>query len=224
MGYIKKSENTFKELCAKYPKLNGKIMKFMAARQSFAKAIEGYRLYLAFQILDIENILTNSGGYFEYVATRICGISRSSLYGYKNYARHCLSNCPCLKGKTAAEVVALFDAKSAPVEKIFEELGNKFPGFSQKDFYAAELPAPKERVKFKEEDAAKIIDENFELYNEFKDAFGVLTARIYETDPKKQLFKYVPSVELKDVKEKLEEASSQIDEILEERRRLEHEQ
>lgn len=218
MGNIKKSKNTMQELCAQFPKLEEKLNKFIRVRSCFLHGIRLAALQIAFRACEIDDMLKNTG-LSEWVLTEGLKISKTSLYNFKNLSRHCLENCLSLKDMDAAAVVAMFEKKDCTIgNQILEELGEKFPTFSLKDFYARTLSDGEKKKKIPELPpqtlkANEIMDKQLAFQNQT----GLFGLWFTESENVNFLYEEMPLESLRMAKEVADTASANIGRILEER-------
>ena len=216
MANIKKNENTLKNLFERFPSLEGKLRAFANLRDGSLHYVRLAAIQTAFRADEIDDMLIHTG-FSQWVLTDILRISKRSLYNFKNLCMHCLENCPCVKGKKAAEIVALFEEKNSTIgEQILEDLREKFPTFSIRDFYAKELPAPEK----KKSEVPAISDEAWEIINKqekFQNQTGLFGLWFSEADNINFLYDEMPLDLLRQAKEVADAASANIARILEER-------
>ena len=218
MGNIKKSKNTLQELCAQFPKLEDKLNKFIRVRSCFLHGIRLAALQIAFRACEIDDMLKNTG-LSEWVLMEGLKISRRSLYNFKNLCRHCLENCPSLKDMDAAAVVAMFEKKNCTIgEQILEELGEKFPTFSIKDFYVRTLPDGEKKKKIPELPPQTVkANEIMNRQLAFQNQTGLFGLWFEESESINFLYEEAPLDDLKRAKKVADEASENLGKIIQEK-------
>lgn len=222
MANIKKQNLTLNDLFKKNPTVKDKLDKILKVNRELLITLQTRALYLSFLVRDINDTL-KSKGYDEWLVSMImeyCKISQRTTYNYFHLSSACIKTCECLRGMTAAEIITEFEKKNTTIgENIISELQEKFPNFSLRDFYPAQLPEPRNSKSKYGEEARKSDAMSCRAQVIYTEVLCIAESFI-NTPKEEQAWRRLTNPELAEMCNKFELSRAMIDEVLTERERL----